>query len=59
LLDDGWTEENLSKLASGNIIRVLAQVENVNYIQFDIYNYDFKIFLSKVFYIRESQATNR
>ena len=29
LLEDGWTEEELGKLASGNLIRVLKEVEGM------------------------------
>ena len=29
LLDDGWTEEELGKLASNNLIRVLSHVEDI------------------------------
>lgn len=29
LLEDGWTEDELGKLASGNLIRVLEKVEEV------------------------------
>ena len=29
LIDQGWNDEDLGKLASGNLIRVLKQVEKV------------------------------
>ena len=31
LLDKGWSETDLAKLASGNILRVFKDVEKVNY----------------------------
>ena len=30
LLEDGWTEEDLGKLASNNLLRVLKEVESVS-----------------------------
>jgi membrane dipeptidase len=33
LLEDGWTDEELGKIASGNILRVLEANEKVNIIQ--------------------------
>ena len=30
LLEDGWTEEELGKLASNNLIRVMKEVESIS-----------------------------
>ena len=38
LLAIGWTEPDLIKLASGNIMRVLSEVEKVKYIKKYFFN---------------------
>ncbi len=64
LLDLGWTENDLSKLASGNIMRVFKDVEKVKWKRFQFwisYKFDKIIcyLFSQVFWISQKNGANR